>query len=65
MSSIAEQRARLGTSQQLFPSLLTADECEGERARRREPERESGVLPIYPRRGKHSENSTKFQTRLC
>lgn len=36
MSSTGEQRARLGTSQQLFPSLLTADECEGERAGRSE-----------------------------
>ena len=36
MSSTGEQRARLGTSQQLFPSLLAADECEGERAGERE-----------------------------
>ena len=64
MSSTGEQRARLGTSQQLFPSLLTADECEGERAGKREQERESTVLPIYPPRGKHSENSIKFQTLL-
>lgn len=64
MSSTEEQCARLDTSQQLFPSLLTADECEGERAGTREQEQESRVLPIHPPRGKHSENSIKFQTLL-